>query len=171
MLVSGFVDENNIIPVKLEVKEFWDKENTLHVAIALESINMDEIVKQEVATGGVARQYSPSSNISIAKIFEKINPTDKSFLKYIPDGFLNDKQKQAKQEALREDGTVNEILGVRYSLADRASREVLTEAFYGMAQTDAEREIVVRRGQYNAMMANIKHDKVYRKQDAAALAL
>ena len=45
--------------------QFSDKENTLYVAIALESIKMNEIVKQEVAQNGVARQYSPSSTISI----------------------------------------------------------------------------------------------------------
>ena len=45
--------------------QFSDKENTLYVAIALESIKMNEIVKQEVAKNGVARQYSPSFTISI----------------------------------------------------------------------------------------------------------
>ena len=83
-------------------------------------------------------------------------------MKYIPNGFLNDKQKQAKQEALREDGTVNEILGVRYSLADRASREVLTEAFYGMAQTDAEREIVTK---YKSKIEiGINHRNIFSKK-------
>ena len=74
------------------MKEFLDKENTLHVAIALESIKKDEIVKQEVAMNGVARQYSPSSIISVSNIFEKINPSDESFIKYIPDGFLDEQQ-------------------------------------------------------------------------------
>lgn len=101
VLASAFTDGTEIVPVKLEVKEFNDKENTLHVAIALESIKADEIVKQEVANGvarqyspssaekdgivkqedanGVARQYSPPSNISIAEYFKKINPKDESF--------------------------------------------------------------------------------------------
>ena len=90
VLASAFVDGGSIIPVKLEVKEFSDKENTLHVAIALESIKKDEIVKQEVAKDGVARQYSPSSNISIADYFRKINPSDESFYKYIPKKFLKE---------------------------------------------------------------------------------
>ena len=41
VLASAFVDGENIIPVKLEVKEFSDKENTLYVAIALESIKKE----------------------------------------------------------------------------------------------------------------------------------
>ena len=92
VLASAFVDGNDIIPVKLEVKEFSDKENTLHVAIALESIQKDEIVKQEDASKGGARQYSPSSTISIAEYFRKINPSDESFYKYIPKPFLEGKE-------------------------------------------------------------------------------
>lgn len=104
VLASSFVDGENIVPVKLEIKKFSDKENTLYVAIALESIKIDGIVKQEVAEDGVAQQYSPPSNISIAQFFEKINIADKSFLKYIPDGFLNPVQIEAKKQALEKDG-------------------------------------------------------------------
>ena len=103
VLASAFVDGENILPVKLEIKKFSDKENTLYVAIALENIKKDEIVKQEVATDGVAQQYSPSSNISIAQFFKKINTKDESFLKYVPDGFLNEEQKASKKRALDKD--------------------------------------------------------------------
>ncbi len=117
VLASAFVDGNNIVPVKLEVKEFSDKENTLHIAIALESIkkdegisargrqggvaqqyrpsSSDEIVTQEVAENGVAQQYAPSSTISIADFFAKINPSDESFYKYIPKEFLQDSDNKA----------------------------------------------------------------------------
>ena len=64
---------------------------------------MTEVSGQGNTENGVT-QNSRSVNISISKIFEKINPSDKSFLKYIPDGFLNDVQKTAKQEAIDEDG-------------------------------------------------------------------
>ena len=45
VLASAFLDGESIVPVKLEIKEFSDKENTLYVAIALESIKKNEIVK------------------------------------------------------------------------------------------------------------------------------
>ena len=48
-------------------------------------------VKKEVAKNGVAQQFSTPSNISIAEYFQKINPSDKSFYKYIPKPFLQDK--------------------------------------------------------------------------------
>jgi len=103
VLASAFVDGDNIVPVKLEIKKFSDKENTLYVAIALENINIDGIVKQEVAKNGVARQYSPPSDISIAQFFKKINTKDESFLKYVPDGFLNEEQKASKKRELDKD--------------------------------------------------------------------
>lgn len=99
VLASAFVDGEDIVPVKLEVKEFSDKENTLHLAIALESIKKDGIVKQEVAENGVARQYSPPSDISIAEYFKKINPSDESFRKYIPKQFFETETLYSQDEA------------------------------------------------------------------------
>ena len=58
--------------VKLEVKEFSDKENTLYVAIALESIKKDEIVKEGNTKNGVT-QASPSSVISVSDLFALVN--------------------------------------------------------------------------------------------------
>ena len=138
VLASAFIDGNDIIPVKLEVKEFLDKNNTLHVAIALESIKRDGIVKQEVANEGVARQYSPPSSISIPEFFAKINPSDESFLKYIPDGFLDADQKQSKYRALEKDG-------MKKSLKDTSSiesREAIVRSFGELAATDGEKKIV-----------------------------
>ena len=59
-------------------------------------------MKQGNTETGVT-QNSRSVDISIAQLFSKINPSDKNFLKYIPDGFLNDSQKESKRKALIED--------------------------------------------------------------------
>ena len=85
------------------MKEFWNKKSTLHVVIALEGIKIDEIIKQEVALNGVAQQYSPSSIISLAHLFGKINPFDGNLLKCITDGFLNEDQMASKRKAIAED--------------------------------------------------------------------
>ena len=97
VLASAFVDGEDIVPVKLEIKEFSDKENALYVAIALESIKKDGIVRQEVAENGVARQVPPPSDISIAEFFKKINPLDESFYKYIPKPFFEAKISYSKK--------------------------------------------------------------------------
>ena len=61
VLASAFLDGESIVPVKLEIKEFPDKENTLYVAIALESIKKNEIVKQEVAEKALPNNTLPRS--------------------------------------------------------------------------------------------------------------
>ncbi len=51
-----------------------------------------------------------------------------------------------------EEKSAKKILEGKYSLSDREGREALAEAFYGMAETDAEREIVTK---YRAEIDNI----------------
>ena len=103
VLMSAFEDGDNIIPVKLEVKEFSDKQNTLYVAVTMEEIKKAEVSTERTSIEEVA--YSArSANISISRIFEKINTSDQNFLKYVPNGFLNDQQILAKKQALEKDG-------------------------------------------------------------------
>lgn len=90
VLASAFVDGNNIIPVKLEIKEFFDKKNTLYVAIALKSVIKNGVVTQEVADNSVAQQYARPSDISLSELFKNVNPQDESFYKYIPKQFLEE---------------------------------------------------------------------------------
>lgn len=86
VLMSAFEDGKFVIPVKLEVKKFKDKQNTLYVAISLEKIKMTEVSEQGNTKNGVT-QGSRSVNVSVARIFSKIKPSNKNFLKYLPDGF------------------------------------------------------------------------------------
>lgn len=55
------------------------------------------------------RSLIPASNYSLPELFGKINPQDKHFLKYVPDGFLSEEQKVAKKSAIQEDA--NRIAG------------------------------------------------------------
>ena len=181
VLTSAFVDGDNIIPVKLEVKEFSDKENTLYVAIALESIKKNEIVKQEVATNGVARQYSPSFTISIAEYFQKINPLDESFVKYIPRQFLEigiegEGDSRTDRDGDQRTGTFEEdFSNVRYALpndpenSDGSSAPFDAEAVIarGVPRTSGRMNITV--GELARMEANYTKQKVYSKKDALSV--
>ena len=62
-----------------------------------------------------------ASNVIIPDITEKINPSDEKSSENISDGVEEE----------------------RYSLSDNEQREKLASAFYGLAQTEAEREIVL----------------------------
>ena len=87
----SFEDGEYIIPVKLEVKEFNDKQNTLYVAISLEGIKKTEVSKQGTTENGVA-QNSRSVTISIPDLIKKINPQNTNFTKYFPKSLLTSKQ-------------------------------------------------------------------------------
>lgn len=91
-MCCAFENINWIISVKLEIKEFKDlNNNTLHVAVALQSIKKSEIVNttKAVANNGQAN-VSPSFIVSIADLFRKTNPKDTPITKYLPGQFLND---------------------------------------------------------------------------------
>ena len=78
VLVSAFEDGESIIPVKLEIKEFSDKANKLYVAIALENIKKNEVVKEGNTKNSVT-QASRSFNISVSQLLRNINPYIEKF--------------------------------------------------------------------------------------------
>ncbi|MGN0449428.1 MAG: hypothetical protein ACI4G0_03605 [Ruminococcus sp.] len=106
VMFSAFKDGENIIPVKLVVKEFIDKPNTLYVAVSLDAIKMTEVSKQGTTENGVA-QNSRSVTYSIYDLFTKINPKDIDFIKYIPDDLLTKEQLKVKKEYLYKSVKIN----------------------------------------------------------------
>ncbi len=102
VLCSAFENSTHIIPVKLEVKEFYDKTNRLYVAVALDGIKKDRVAGMGVPNTRSHIRTSPVT-ISIRDLFSKINPKDREFLKYIPNEFLNEAQRKAKEEILAEE--------------------------------------------------------------------
>lgn len=102
VLVSAFEDGENIIPVKLEIKEFNDKENKLYVAVALESIKKNEVVKEGNTKNSVT-QASRSFNISLSQLLINVNPNDTDFLKYIPRQFFDNSNINSNTQIRRTD--------------------------------------------------------------------
>ena len=97
VLCSAFRNKTEIVPVKLEIKEFSDKPNRLYVAITLESIKKDRFMATGVPIESDSLRNSPVS-ISISELFSKINPEDTDFTKYIPDSMLANEQKKVLKE-------------------------------------------------------------------------
>lgn len=87
VLISAFRDGDLIYPVKLKIKEFKDKANTLYVAISLKAIKKTEVSKQGTTENSVA-QNSNSVTLSIQDIFKNVNTIDTNILKYIPNNCL-----------------------------------------------------------------------------------
>lgn len=115
VMLGGYAEENYVVPVQLEVKEMEDQsENRLYLSVVLTKI-APEVLEKALSgkTGSIPRLFS-DAKISIADIFRNVNSEDGRFLKYVPDGFLSEAQKAAKQEAIAKQE--KEYSGYRYSL-------------------------------------------------------
>lgn len=95
VLLSAFADENGIVPVRLTVKEFKDKDNSLYALITLEKIET-EIFERGESSMTTPTSY-PVSEMSIPDIVSKIKPTDGNILKYLPDKLLSAEQLEGKR--------------------------------------------------------------------------
>lgn len=111
VLVSAFQDKKNIHPVKMEIKTFKDnnseilKENPkLYVLITSEHM---DIKKEEplIYQQGLKDPNCPkrSSFIKIRDFLKNVNKESESLIKYIPDGYLDEKRLLVKKEALEKE--------------------------------------------------------------------
>lgn len=103
VLVSAYKDGNSVVPVEFEVKTFWANNAGLYLSVVLTKID-SEVLETPAArnkTGDAANLLS-ESGYSLSSIFANVNPKDGRFLKYVPDGFLNEQQKDAKIKALQK---------------------------------------------------------------------
>lgn len=98
VFVSAY-ENDGIVPVQLEVKEFIEKDNSLYVAVTLNKIK-DVVFTKENVSNDTPAMAAHISTISLRDLFANINPSDGEFLKYVPDGFLKDAQRVAKEAAL-----------------------------------------------------------------------
>lgn len=131
VMASAFESENFIYPVKLEVKEFNDKQNTLYVAVSLGAIKKTEVSKQGTTDNSVA-QNSRSVNVSIHDLFKNINSQDVNFLKYIPSQFLTNEQKEAvriyKQNKAYMDAVKNGDMASAQKIVDEAAKKAMPDS-------------------------------------------
>ena len=139
VLVSAFQDGENITPVKLEIKEFSDKPNTLYVAIALDSIQGDKIgnKKSGIATEGNTvsgvTQSAPPLIVSLADLFANVNPQDSSFLKYVPTQFLTEQQRAGEKYSSRTGDSVGDLQAELYQLKEQRKKLLEDDPAYRAA--------------------------------------
>lgn len=97
VLLSAYED-GGIVPVQLEVKEYTNKDNKLYMAVTLNKISTEVKTLRRGQNSPLINANSVDT-ISVRELVEKINPSDGKFLRYIPDGMLNDEQIAAKRAA------------------------------------------------------------------------
>ena len=95
VLTSAFTDDNYIYPVKLEIKEFKDKKNTLYVVASFDRIKKDGFIA--VRDGKTVAQIAPPSDISLSWFFNNINDSDNSLLKYVPKQFFENNKNSIRE--------------------------------------------------------------------------
>lgn len=104
VLISALNSKDGIYPVQFEVKEFYSSTKKLYLIAVLTKIKEPAVMTEshtdysEASTPLVA-----DSIISLSQLFANVNPTDKRFLKYVPDNFLSTVQIEAKREAQKID--------------------------------------------------------------------
>lgn len=149
VLLGAFRDGDTFIPVQFEVKKNRDTDSKLYVTVAMTKIEAD-VMGSTVVDNQPPRFLLPASEYSIAQILSKVNPQDRNFLKYVPDGFLNQAQKKAKDLAIADE---NEKINALYSeregnydrkIIDQAikDREDIAKALDEIAQTAEEQKIL-----------------------------
>lgn len=121
VLASAYRDGRSIVPVQLEVKEFHDAGAKLYLDVVLTKIEAEVLGTTSASNAGGPLSLLPASAISLRQIFENVNPADGRFLKYVPDGFLNEAQKNAKAQALRQQEQEYAGYGAKYSDRDYLS--------------------------------------------------
>ena len=121
VLTSAYRDGSSIAPVQLEVKEFQDTGAKLYLDVVLTKIEAEVLGTTSASDAGGPLSLLSASAISLRQIFENVNPADGRFLKYVPDGFLNEAQKDAKAQALRQQEQEYAGYGAKYSDRDYLS--------------------------------------------------
>lgn len=104
VLISAFSDKSNVVPVQLEVKNFENQPNGLYLNVILSKIKESAVMTESLL--GSKTDSTPlvaDSAISLSQLFANVNPSDKRFLKYVPDNFLSTEQIEAKREAQKSD--------------------------------------------------------------------
>ena len=105
VLISAINNDGNIAPVQLEVKEY-DKgqSNSLYLNVILSKIKKSAVVKGEHNSNtDISNPLVADFTISLSQLFANVNPSDKRFLKYVPDNFLSAEQIEVKREAQKID--------------------------------------------------------------------
>jgi len=102
-LMGAFSDDGRIVPVKLTVKEYYDRNNKLHLAVTVENKIETEINTEARANKEPSLSATSVSNVSITDILKTVNPEEIDFLKYFPDELLTKEQLKGKEAGINKD--------------------------------------------------------------------
>ena len=103
ILISAFKNEKGIVPAKFDARIPDDGSNKIYVAITTQEIEPDVALATGDKNLSEVTNQSGSFTANIKDILSKVNSSDVSFIKYIPDGFLSEEKLKIKNDALEHD--------------------------------------------------------------------
>lgn len=137
VMVSAFRDGDYVIPIQLEIKKASDVGGRLYLTVAMTKIEAS-VLGGTIDNNQAFPLIPASITYNLADIFREINPKDRHFLKYLPDGFLSEAQKEAKRMAIEEDNA--RIASYKLPVGeDTSPRALLANAFEGIVTNDIEK--------------------------------
>ena len=138
VFVSAMQTSENIVPILLEVRAFNDgTKSTLRIAVSMSEIKRSRIMGHTLEDTMPNQSYPTGFSVRIADLFANVNSRDGRLLKYIPDGFLNEAQRDGKQAALQEQAAYDSR-----KKAQRDSRNAQDDRY--SAEDDAESRDLAR---------------------------
>ena len=96
-MFSAFQDDENVIPVIIEIKKDISNIGNLYLVVSMEKIKRTSVTEGGAASKDALAAPDTDSTYRIHDIVENVNPSDERFLKNLPDQMLNDAQIEAKQ--------------------------------------------------------------------------
>ena len=106
ILLGAFRDGDRIVPVQLEVKEYYpeaDAENKLYVAVTIKTEAGVLPGTTTVSDNGNSTPGRPASEYTVAEILGAVKDESGDLVKYFPDSMLTEEQMTAKKKALAKD--------------------------------------------------------------------
>ena len=138
VFVSAMQTSENIVPILLEVRAFNDgTKSTLRIAVSMSEIKRSRVMGHTLEDARSDQSYPTGFAVRIADLFANVNSRDGRLLKYIPDGFLNEAQRDGKQAALQEQAAYDSR-----KKAQRDSRKAQDDRY--PAEDDAESRDLAR---------------------------
>ena len=96
-MFSAFQDDENVIPVIIEIKKDISNIGNLYLVISMEKIKRTSVTGSPMNENSFTKNPDTDSIYRIQDIVANVNPSDERFLKNLPDQMLNDAQIEAKQ--------------------------------------------------------------------------
>lgn len=105
VLLGAFKDGDALVPVQLEIKEFYPKaktKNRLYVTVTMKK-SRDHSTSRNFFKEETLSHGTPAFEYSIADLLGVVNDERGGLLRYIPDGMLSKEQTETKRRAMQEE--------------------------------------------------------------------